>query len=51
MYNKNMKKNNQQGGLITLIIVFIVIMLVMSYMGLTFTGIFDWLANLFYSVK
>lgn len=44
-------KNNQQGGFIELIIVIIIVFLLMRYFGLTFTGIIDWVYNLFLSVK
>lgn len=45
---KNLK--NQQGGFIELIIVLIIVMLLMNYLGLTFSGIFNWIQELFYSV-
>ncbi|MFM7089005.1 MAG: hypothetical protein ACKOW9_05780 [Candidatus Paceibacterota bacterium] len=47
-----MKKNlkNQQGGFLELIVVIIIVMLVMRYYGLTFTGIWSWVENLFWSV-
>lgn len=49
---KNFKNSkNQQGGFIELIIVIIIVFLLMRYFGLTFTGIIDWLYNLFQSVK
>ncbi|MFN4181157.1 MAG: hypothetical protein ACK4FA_00465 [Candidatus Paceibacteria bacterium] len=47
-----MKKNlkNQQGGFLELIVVIIIVMVVMRYYGLTFTGIWAWIENLFWSV-
>ncbi len=48
MINKNFK--NQQGGFLELIVVIVIVLLVMKYYGLTFTGIWNWLQNLFWSV-
>jgi hypothetical protein len=47
-----MKNNlkNQQGGFLELIVVLIITFLIMRYYGITFTGIFNWLRDLFLSV-
>lgn len=47
---KKLNLKNQEGGFIDIIIAIIVIFLIMKYFGLTFTGIFEWVKNLFYSV-
>ena len=41
---------NKQGGLIYIIIVIIGALLLMRYMGVTFTGIYTWFKNLLNSV-
>ncbi len=44
------KLKNQQGGFIELIIVLILTFLLMKYYGITFTGVFNWVKDLFLSV-
>ncbi len=41
---------NKQGGFLDIIISIVIIFLIMRYFGLTITGIFDWLRELFYSI-
>lgn len=43
-------KNQKEGGFIYIIIVIVVALLLMRYMGVTFTGTFEWFQELFYSV-
>lgn len=45
------KFKNQEGGFIYIIIVIIGALLLMRYMGVTFTGIFNWFKDLLDSVK
>ena len=45
---RNLK--NQESGFIYIIIVIVVALLLMRYMGITFTGTFEWFKSLFYSV-
>jgi hypothetical protein len=44
---KNLK--NQESGFIYIIIVIVVALLLMRYMGITFTGTFEWFRSLLYS--
>ena len=46
----NLPKNSQQGGYITVIVVIIIALLVMRYYGITFSGIFYFVRDLFYGV-
>lgn len=47
---QKLKLKNQQAGFIDIIIAIIIIFLIMKYFGLTITGMFEWVKNLFYSI-
>lgn len=47
---KNKKLKNNQGGFVYIIIVIVGALLLMRYMGVTFTGIYNWFRDLFLSV-
>jgi hypothetical protein len=44
------KINNQQGGFLQIIILIIIALIVMKYLGITVSGVLNWLANLLRSV-
>jgi hypothetical protein len=44
------KINNQQGGFLQIIILVIIALIVMKYLGITVSGVLNWLANLLRSV-
>ncbi|MBP6866589.1 MAG: hypothetical protein KBC12_03560 [Candidatus Pacebacteria bacterium] len=46
--SKNLK--NKQGGFLEVIISIVIFLLIMRYYGLTFTGVWAWIENLFWSV-
>lgn len=43
-------QNTKEGGFIGVVIMIVVVLLLMNYFGFTFSGFFNWLKALFYSV-
>lgn len=43
-------KNNTKGGFLQIIILIIIALLIMKYMGITISGVFDWFASFFSGV-
>lgn len=42
-------KENKQGGFLRFIIVFIIAILIMKYLHITFADVFEWIKNFFQS--
>jgi len=47
---KKLNLKNKQSGFLNIIIAIVIIFLIMRYFGLTITGMFEWVKNLFYSI-
>ncbi len=48
--SKYVKFKNQQGGFIETVVLIVIVLLVMKYYGVTLTGIYYWLKDLFLSI-
>ena len=44
------KIKNKQGGFLQIILIIIITLIVMKYLGITVSGVLNWLANLIRSV-
>ena len=47
---KDNLKNNQQGGIIEIIVLIIVALFVMKFLGITISGVINWFTTTFHNV-